>query len=237
MSASMVFSKGGLQVHGIGVRFCVWVLVFVPQVLEAVGRKDLRTAAPVLGRPAGADSGLGSAANGFRPTAVRSPTRGPVALLGTGQHAAADPRFRVAHSSPATDYVAGFLWRLGTGAVHCGRLWSDLVFRDGADARDRHSRGTRGGPWRSRRARLARNTLGHAGGPGNRYARRICADTILPDRLDWMERIWNLSLRCLSDRRPDIHMCCCPVGKCCPCGVLGSRATGVTGRSSGRLAL
>ena len=31
-----------------------------------VGRKDLRTAAPVLGRPAGVDSGLGSAANGFR---------------------------------------------------------------------------------------------------------------------------------------------------------------------------
>ncbi len=56
-----------------GFDFVLGFLVFVPQVLEAVGRKDLWTAAPVLGRPAGADSGLGSAANGFRPTAVRSP--------------------------------------------------------------------------------------------------------------------------------------------------------------------
>jgi integrase len=46
--------------------------VVVPQVLEAVGRKDLRTAAPVLGRSAGADSARGSATSGFRPTAVRS---------------------------------------------------------------------------------------------------------------------------------------------------------------------
>src|ERR1700731_3982288 len=73
MSASMVFSKGARQAHGIWVCFRFWVWLSVPQVLEAVGRKDLPTAAPVLGRPAGADSGLGSAANGFRPTAVRSP--------------------------------------------------------------------------------------------------------------------------------------------------------------------
>src|SRR5208337_2458033 len=49
------------------------VLVFVPQVLEAVGRKDLRTWARVLGRSAGADSALGSATSSFRPIAVRSP--------------------------------------------------------------------------------------------------------------------------------------------------------------------
>jgi hypothetical protein len=36
--------------------------VFAPQVLEAVGRKDLRAAAPVLDRDAPADSGRGNAA-------------------------------------------------------------------------------------------------------------------------------------------------------------------------------
>jgi hypothetical protein len=46
--------------------------MFVPRVLEAVGRKDLRTAAPVQDRSAGADSGRGSATRDFRLTAVRS---------------------------------------------------------------------------------------------------------------------------------------------------------------------
>src|ERR1700675_4469947 len=73
MSASMVSSKGALQAHGIWVCFGFWVSVFVPQVLEAVGRKDLRNAAPVLGRRAGADSARGSATSSFRPIAVRSP--------------------------------------------------------------------------------------------------------------------------------------------------------------------
>src|ERR1700751_4867423 len=82
MSASKVFSRGDLQVRGIWVWFCfaVWPLLlhvparalFVPQVLEAVGRKDLRTAAPVRDSSAGADSGRGSATNDFRLTAVRS---------------------------------------------------------------------------------------------------------------------------------------------------------------------
>jgi hypothetical protein len=72
MSVPMVFSKDALQAHGIWVCFRLWVWLSVPRVLEAVGRKDLRIFAPVLGRPAGADSGLGSAANGFRPIAVRS---------------------------------------------------------------------------------------------------------------------------------------------------------------------
>src|SRR5580698_9624206 len=71
MSASKVFSKGALPEHGIWVCFRFWVWFSVPRVLEAVGRKDLRIFAPVLGRPAGADSGLGGAANGFRPIAVR----------------------------------------------------------------------------------------------------------------------------------------------------------------------
>src|SRR5438270_12552205 len=73
MSASKVFSKGDLQAHGIWVRFGFGVSVFVPQVLEAVGRKDLWTAVPVLDRGAGADSVRGNATSGFRPTAVRSP--------------------------------------------------------------------------------------------------------------------------------------------------------------------
>src|SRR5580658_5693331 len=73
MSASMVFSKGALQAHGICVCFRFWVWLSVPRVLEAVGRKDLRTAAPVRDRGASADSGLGSATSGFHPTAVRSP--------------------------------------------------------------------------------------------------------------------------------------------------------------------
>src|SRR6202030_2959562 len=51
--------------------FGFWVSVFVPQVLETVGRKDLRNAAPVRGRRAGADSALGSATSSFRPSAVR----------------------------------------------------------------------------------------------------------------------------------------------------------------------
>ena len=42
MSASKVCSKDALQAHGIWVCFGFWVSVFVPQVLEAVGRKDLR---------------------------------------------------------------------------------------------------------------------------------------------------------------------------------------------------
>jgi len=67
----MVFSKGAPQAHGIWVCFRFWVWVSVPRVLEAVGRKDLRTAAPVLGRPAGADNGLDSAISGFHLTAVR----------------------------------------------------------------------------------------------------------------------------------------------------------------------
>src|SRR5450631_882157 len=45
MSGSMIFSKGDLRVHGIWVGSCFWFLVFVPQVLEAVGRKDLWTVA------------------------------------------------------------------------------------------------------------------------------------------------------------------------------------------------
>src|SRR5277367_5520575 len=72
MSASMVFAKGVLVARGIWVCCCSGVAVFVPQVLEAVGRKDLRTAAAVLGRGAGADSGLGNATSDFRPSAVRS---------------------------------------------------------------------------------------------------------------------------------------------------------------------
>jgi hypothetical protein len=65
----MVFSRGDLQAHGIWV--CFWVSVFVPRVLEAVGRKDLRNAAPVRDTGAGADSALGTATSGFRPIAVR----------------------------------------------------------------------------------------------------------------------------------------------------------------------
>src|ERR1700722_8629675 len=72
MSGSMVFSKGALQAHGIWFCFRFGVWLSVPRVLQAVGRKDLRIFAPVLGRPADADSGLDSAANGFRPIAVRS---------------------------------------------------------------------------------------------------------------------------------------------------------------------
>src|ERR1700692_1837726 len=72
MSASMIFSKGDRQARGIWVCVCFWVSWLFPQVLEAVGRKDLRSLAPVLGRGAGADSARGSAASGFQPTAVRS---------------------------------------------------------------------------------------------------------------------------------------------------------------------
>src|SRR6202795_3937941 len=72
MSASMIFSKGDRQARGIWVCVCFWVSWLFPQVLEAVGRKDLRSLAPVLGRGAGADSARGSAASGFHPTAVRS---------------------------------------------------------------------------------------------------------------------------------------------------------------------
>jgi hypothetical protein len=79
MSASTVFSKDVLQAHGIWVLFCFGVAVFVPQILEAVGRKDLRAAAPVRGRNASVDSGPGSAASGFRLTAVRSLPPLPVA--------------------------------------------------------------------------------------------------------------------------------------------------------------
>src|ERR1041384_8188828 len=71
MSASKVFSKGDLRAHGIWVCFGFWVSVFVPRVLEAVGRKDLRNAAPVRDRGAGADSARGSATSGFRPIVVR----------------------------------------------------------------------------------------------------------------------------------------------------------------------
>jgi len=48
MSGSMIFSKGDLQAHGIWVGSCFWFLLFVPQVLEAVGRKDLWALASVL---------------------------------------------------------------------------------------------------------------------------------------------------------------------------------------------
>src|ERR1700732_1225969 len=72
MSASKVSSKGAPQAQGIWFCFGLWVSVFVPQVLEAVGRKDLRNAAPIRGKRAGADIALGSATSGFRPSAVRS---------------------------------------------------------------------------------------------------------------------------------------------------------------------
>src|SRR5580700_5274322 len=67
MSASMVFSRGDLQAHGIWVWACFWFSVFVPRILEAVGRKDLRNTAPVRDRGAGADSALGTATSGFHP--------------------------------------------------------------------------------------------------------------------------------------------------------------------------
>src|ERR1700730_4004956 len=73
MSASKVSSKGAPQAHGIWVGFGYWISVFVPQVLEAVGWKDLWNAAPVRGRRAGADIARGSATSSFRPSAVRSP--------------------------------------------------------------------------------------------------------------------------------------------------------------------
>src|SRR5450432_3988713 len=52
------------------------VLLFVPRVLEAVGRKDLRNEG-VLGSGAGGDSGRGSAASGNHPDAVRFPPAPP----------------------------------------------------------------------------------------------------------------------------------------------------------------
>ena len=68
----MIFSRGDLQAHGIWVGSCFWFLLFVPQVLEAVGRKDLWAFARVLGRLAGAHSGRENATSGFRLAAVRS---------------------------------------------------------------------------------------------------------------------------------------------------------------------
>src|ERR1700686_3105276 len=75
MSGSTVSSRGDEQAHGIWVWvcFCFWVLVFVPQVLEAVGRKDLRTVAGVLGNGAAGDSGRGSVASASHPVFVRFP--------------------------------------------------------------------------------------------------------------------------------------------------------------------
>ena len=48
-------------------------MVFAPQVLEAVGRKDFPRAALVPGSAAGGDSGRGSAANASRLAGVRFP--------------------------------------------------------------------------------------------------------------------------------------------------------------------
>jgi hypothetical protein len=48
LSASKVSSKGVQQVHGIGVCFAFWVLLFLLQVPEAIGRKDLQKIAVVI---------------------------------------------------------------------------------------------------------------------------------------------------------------------------------------------
>src|SRR5207249_6337605 len=55
--------------------------------------------------------------------------RGPSALLGAGQHAGADSRFRIAHSAPSVDHLVRIFWRLGAD-TGCGwSFWSDIVLR------------------------------------------------------------------------------------------------------------
>src|ERR1700752_1811249 len=71
MSVSMVFSKGVRVAHGIWACFLLELLFLVSQVPQAVGRKDLRNAAP--GMPPAGGSDPGSAANANHLSVARSP--------------------------------------------------------------------------------------------------------------------------------------------------------------------
>jgi len=115
----------------------------------------------------------------------------PSALLGCGQYATADSRFRIADTARPIITLLSSFRRLGAGAGGSRRLCGDIVFRRRAHTRDWHSRGA----WAGRceiaglvlRESLGVTWAGLAVGTFGAFAN----DTPFPDGRHRLERIGN----------------------------------------------
>jgi len=172
--------------------------------------------------------------NGRRAHQQLASTRGSAALLGCGQYAAADSRFRIADIAPTNYYVACLLSALGTDIGCRRRFWRDLIFR-----RERTREiGIRSalGAGRSEIAGLVlRESLGVALGGVALGTFGALVVTRLFRQEHRLERIGNLSLRRLPNGQPYLFTDSRAADECRACRVVGAGAEGHACRSHGRL--